>query len=344
MEDFVWRIENGLYSMHQSRCVWYKMMDGALEEWGFTCLPLEPCGYRRMTDEGTLDPCVHVDDFLYIATSDAATQRFLKEMGEWWQFVDLGKAKLCIGIAFIHDWEHCLIGLSQELLIDKIVSTFLSGSPFVPLYTPMDSELKLSCSPADKDLSPAELHCIKALLYHLLVGSMMYVAVGSYLDISYAISKLAQFLDCYHEVHFDTALWCAHYLVTTCVMKLWLGGESPVHLVGCNNSSYVDCLDTHHSSMGYCFSLGSGVILWNMKKQKMVSCSTTEAKYIAVGEATHESLWLRQQLLNRGSAMPAATVVFCDNNGALTLAHDLIHHSCNKHINIRSSSFHLRED
>jgi hypothetical protein len=59
-----------------------------------------------------------------------------------------------------------------------------------------------------------------------------------------------------------------------------------------------------------------------------------EVEYIAAGEATCESLWLRQQLLDRGRAMAAATVIFCDNNGALTLACDPIHHSRNKHIDV----------
>lgn len=118
-------------------------------------------------------------------------------------------------------------------------------------------------------------------------------------------------------------------------MKLWLGGTSPLRLVGFGDSSYADCPDTRRSSMGYCFSLGSGVISWNSKKQKTVSCSTTEAEYIAMGEATRESLWLRSQLAERGHPSDGATVIFCDNNGAMALSGNPVHHARNKHIDVR---------
>ncbi|KAJ3568085.1 hypothetical protein NP233_g5941 [Leucocoprinus birnbaumii] len=291
-EDFVWRIEKGLYGMHQSGRVWHKTLDSALAGWGLVHLPSEPCGYQRVLVEGVLDACVHIDDFLYVSSSKDATHRFLKEMGEKWQFVDLG------------------------LLIDKIGSLFLTDS-FVPVYTPMDPDIKLRWPDKDEVLLPQHQRSLKSLPYRSLVGSMMYVAVGSCPDIAYSVSKLAQYLDCYREEHYEAALRCTQYLVTMQDFKLWLGGSEDIHLIGFSDSSFAD------------------FISWNAKKQKTVTCSMTEAEYVAVAEVTRELLWLCQQLSDRGLPMPEATVIFCDNNAAMSLSKDPVHHSQNKHIDVR---------
>lgn len=333
-EDHVWLLKKGLYGMKQSGQVWNKTLNDALIGWEFERLGSEPCGYRCILTEGEVDTCVHVDDFLYTPSTTDALDHFLEEISSLWKFADLGEAKFCVGIAFTCNRSRHLIGLSQTGLINKIASTFLPDTSF-PIHTPMDPELKLHCPDTTEVLTEEETFHLCSLPYHSLVGSMMYVATGSRPDVAYLVSKLAQFLDCYQEVHWEVALRVASYLHTTCELKLWLSSSSPILISGFSDSSYADCPDIHRSSMGYCFSLGSGVVSWNSKKQKTVSCSTTEAEYIAVGEATWESLWLRTHLTEHGHPPDGATVIFCNNNGTMGLSKDPIQHAQNKHIDVR---------
>ncbi|KAF7776523.1 hypothetical protein Agabi119p4_4916 [Agaricus bisporus var. burnettii] len=330
-EDWVWELRKGLYGMKQSGRVWNKTLNEALEEWGFLRLQSEPCGFRRADEKGIVDACVHVDDFLYVPTTKGACQQFLEDIGSQWKFTDLGEAQYCVGISFTRDRQNRTIGISQESLISKIVTTFLTDT--TPTHTPMEHNLKLS-RPKEPPTHDEEIY-LKTLPYRSLIGSMMYVATGSRPDISYTITKLSQFLDCYREDHWLAALRCAKYLWTTKDLKLRLGGTKEPQLFGYSDSSYADCVDTRKSSMGYCFSLGSGAISWNSKKQKTVSSSTTEAEYIACGEATREAVWLKNQLKERGIDPDKAVTIFCDNNSAITLAKDPIQHARNKHIEVR---------
>ncbi len=163
----------------------------------------------------------------------------------------------------------------------------------------------------------------------------MYVAIGTRPDISFAVSKLAGFLDCHRSEHWKAAINVAKYLKGTRTLRLRLGGQQN-SLIGFTDSSYADCLDTLRSTMGYTFNLGGGAITWASRKQKVVVTSTTESEYIATSEALKEAIWLRQlfselELLEKEKPTP----LHCDNNGATCLVYDPAFHARVKHLDIR---------
>lgn len=163
-EDHVWLLKKGLYGMKQSGRVWNKTLNDALTGWRFDRLDSEPCGYRRLSVEGEIDACVHIDDFLYAPSTPGALDRFLEEISSLWKFADLGEAKFCVGIAFTRDRSERLVGLSQTALIDKIASTFLPDSSF-PIHTPMDPDLKLHRPEPSEVLSEEESSHLRSLPY-----------------------------------------------------------------------------------------------------------------------------------------------------------------------------------
>ena len=125
-------------------------------------------------------------------------------------------------------------------------------------------------------------------LQHFL--STLYVASGTRSDIMFVVSKLSHFLNCYHEVHWQVAIWVVHYLKGTQEMTLELGGSSLTPtLIGYCNSDYANDLsaEERESVVGYCFSLGSGVISWSSKRQKTIADSTCTAEYC---------IWMTQKL------------------------------------------------
>ena len=117
-------------------------------------------------------------------------------------------------------------------------------------------------------------------------------------------------------------------------LHLTLGGNNKIKLLGYTNSDWANCLDMHRSVGGYCYSLGSGLILWNAKKQKTVVACSCEAEYIAASESTKEAIWIHS-LNEIDFKQNEPMTINCDNNLAINLSEDPSLHSWVKHIDIK---------
>ncbi|TYK23235.1 Retrovirus-related Pol polyprotein from transposon TNT 1-94 [Cucumis melo var. makuwa] len=61
-------------------------------------------------------------------------------------------------------------------------------------------------------------------------------------------------------------------------------------LIGYSDSDWGGSIDDMRSTLGYCFSLSSGVFSWSSKKQKIVAQSTAEAEFIAATATANQAL------------------------------------------------------
>ena len=83
------------------------------------------------------------------------------------------------------------------------------------------------------------------------------------------------------------------------------------------------------------FMLGSNIISWNSRRQKVVSLSTTESEYYAITAAAMETKWLRSILTELGYPQWAPTILYGDNQGCLHLSKHPTNHQRTKHIDIK---------
>lgn len=199
----------------------------------------------------------------------------------------------------------------------------------------MDPGLKLRRADYKK-LSQEELDLITQLPYRSLVGCLLYLSIGTRPDVAYSVQQLSQFLDCYTYARWNAALRVVRYLSGTRNHKLHLGGNNPISLLGFADSDWANCLDTRRSVGGRAYTLGSGVISWQARKQKTIAASSCEAEYVAAFEACKEAIWLRT-LLNAIGHRPLKdpTMILCDNNAAINLSEDPLLRDRVKHISVK---------
>jgi len=112
-----------------------------------------------------------------------------------------------------------------------------------PVTTPMEASVSLSRSPTTPLTTQEELE-LKVIPYRHLIGRLMYLAVGTHPDISLAITKLSQFLDCYNFLHWSATKRVLHYLAGTRHLKLRLGGHVASDIVGFSDASFACCHDS----------------------------------------------------------------------------------------------------
>jgi hypothetical protein len=339
-EDWVMKLMKSIYGMKQASRVWNRTFDKAVKAWGFERLPSEWCIYRRQTPTGTTIFAVHVDDIISASTSPAENERFKASLKEKWDISDLGSVKFALGIAVARDLDAGTVSISQTALIDRVINQFNQTDAHTS-DVPMSPGLQLR-RPDKRIPTPPEIVAwAERTPYRSLVGSLMYIAVGTWPDIAYAVSRLASFLDCYRPDHWSAAIKVLCYLKGTHTLALKLGGSDTHHLVGFTDSDYANCPDTSCSIGGYCFSLGSGMISWSSRKQRTVADSSCYAEYIALHEASHEAIFLRE-LLNGVGLLPSdPTPIHCDNDAASILSEDHVWHPRVKHIRVKYH--HVRE-
>ncbi|XP_071037895.1 uncharacterized protein [Parasteatoda tepidariorum] len=127
--------------------------------------------------------------------------------------------------------------------------------------------------------------------YREAVGALMYLMMGTRLDLAYAISVLSRYkigiLECFSDADF--------------------GG----------------CTKTGRSTSGVLVLHAGGAISWLSQRQTMVAISTAEAEIVAANEATKELIWLKR-LFNGISSLKEVPTIFVDNSAAVRLAHRFI--------------------
>ena len=81
---------------------------------------------------------------------------------------------------------------------------------------------------------------------------------------------------------------------------------------------------------------GGSCVCWFSRTQKCVTLSTSEAEYVALGDAVKEVLFLRQvwRFMLPGKGMPCFPI-FEDNQGAVQLSQNPVSNSNSKHIDVR---------
>jgi hypothetical protein len=163
----------------------------------------------------------------------------------------------------------------------------------------------------------------------------MWLAVATRPDITYTVGCLSSFIDCYRPEHWEAAIRVLHYLKGTRTHTLTLGGTGLLMLTGYSDSDYTNCINTSRSIGGYCFALGSGMVSWSSKKQPMVAGSSCYAEYIALHDAAHKIVFLRQLLKGLHLLPSDATLLFCNNDTASCLTEDHVWHSHTKHIHVK---------
>ena len=286
-EGHVWELHCSLYWMCQSSQILNRALNASFLSWGFSCSECEWCVYTRRSDNGdTSIIAIHVDDMLATSSNKTEADRFRTELESTWQITALGEPKLVVGIALRLDRAKRTITLSQTALIDKIILAY-GQKDAKPASTPIihGSQLLKPDPLAQPDKRKHE--CLATLPYCSLIGSLMYVAWGSRPDISFAVSKLSRFLDCYREAHWQAAVCVVQYLKGTQEFALVLGRSSPSpSLIGYCDSDYANDpgVEGRRLVAGYCFTLGSEVVSWSSKKQRTIADLTCAMEYMATSD------------------------------------------------------------
>jgi hypothetical protein len=179
-----------------------------------------------------------------------------------------------------------------------------------------------------------------ALLYQQAIGSLQYCAVGTRMDISYAIGRLSQHLAEPVVRHWNAVLRVFRYLKGTLHYRLSFGLHGKLSIEGFMDADYAGSPD-RFSISAYVFTFNGAAIAWSSKRQRTISTSTVEAEYIALCTGAKQAVWLRGLFLELGQGKYLShdtgqpVRIYGDNQGALALVENPENHSRTKHIDVQ---------
>lgn len=171
-------------------------------------------------------------------------------------------------------------------------------------------------------------------LFLSLIGSLLYIMLGTRPDIAYAVTKLAQFSANPSQEHIDKAKYIFRYLLGTKNYALIYNGKEQEGLIGYTDSDYAEDPNHRRSVTGNVVMLAGCAVSWRSRTQKTVAQSSTEAEYMALAELAKQTMWIRHLLKELGINL-SATPVCSDNQGAIFDASNAIQEKRIKHIDVR---------
>jgi hypothetical protein len=323
----VWRLNKAIYGLKQSGRVWNLELNKSFVTHGYTRLLSDQCVYLKRDGTDITIIAVHVDDMTILASSSALMAEAEAELETMFNIKKLGEIRQLLGMEITRHSDGSIF-LSQTQYITKILERFQMHNSN-PVTTPMDSHVKLTKTP-DSENYPE----IKRV-YQNMVGSLMYAAISTRPDISFAVQTLSQFNLNPGPVHLTALKRVFRYLRGTASLGITYHVNQPTAIELFSDADWGNSTDDRRSITGYLSTYAGGVVTWNSKKQPTTALSSMEAEYMALASAVREALWLRSIIQELQFSLPSPTHISVDNQGTISFAENSGFHARSKHIDIR---------
>ena len=330
-EALVCRLRKAIYGLKQASRAWNLQLHGVLTGLGYTRTYADAGVYVKSQREGD-DPLfviVYVDDLTIMGRDLEAIKLLKSDLSTRFEMTDLGEITQYLGIRITRDRSLKRLEIDQSGYLTDVLERF-GMSNATSHNTPLPAGADEHLIKFDGQATASEIKHFQSL-----IGSLLYLQIGTRPDISFAVSRLAQYSANPSPQHLRLAVYVLSYLVGTVERRLVYDGADGDGLHGYSDSSLADQTDDRHSTSGYVFLLANGAISWSARKQKTVAQNTTEAEYMAMADAANQAAWYRSFLTELGYSVDDPIPLHGDNKGAIDLALNPVTGRRSKHIGIR---------
>ena len=327
-EDLVCKLNKSLYGLKQSGRNWCKLLHNFLIDQNFKQSLCDNCVYFKHENNLKTIIIVWVDDIIVCGSNLDCVNIIKDSLSARFKMKDFGMISWLLGIEFIVKPND--IEMNQSKYIEKMLSKFKLADCYakpIPCDLGID---KLGNNNNSQELADQSL-------YREIVGSLIYLMTTTRPEICYSVTRLSQYLSKPTLAHLNSAKYVLKYLKGTINHGLkFIKSNSSLNLIGFSDSDWGGSQD-RRSISGHCFRLStnSSMISWKSKKQSTVALSSCEAEYIALTHAIQEASFLRQLLADMQGTNKTSADIFVDNQGAINLAKNPVHHQRTKHIDIK---------
>jgi hypothetical protein len=251
-ESKVCRLHKAIYGLKQASRAWNLQFHGVLLELGFTRTYSDAGIYVYEHKDKSIGPIfiiLYVDDITMMGASLDVIKQLKIELAKRYEITDLGEIKSYLGMRITRDRSRRRIEIDQSDYLLGVLNRF-NMADANPHPTPLPAGAETFLIKFDENATALQIKH-----YQSLIGSLLYVQIGTRPDISFAVSRLAQYATNPSPDHLRLAQYVLAYLRGTVDMRVRYDGADGDGLHGYTDSSLGDQTDDCRSTSGYVFLL-----------------------------------------------------------------------------------------
>ena len=208
---------------------------------------------------------MYIDDALFMGSNRSYLRLKKAEFMKKWKSQELGEVNEYLGMQITRDWVKKTLKLDQIAYTDKVIKHFKLDNA------------KVACT-----LLPSRYNPLPNLTsstsnfhshYQSVIGSLLYIMLGTHPDIAQAVIKMLQFSSISLEDHLQKALYIVHYLFGTKILCIKYDGASTTGFMAYSDTDWASDHETHKSTSGYAIFLGEGIVSWLSRQQWKIMLS-----------------------------------------------------------------------
>ena len=278
-------LNKSLYGLKQVSRTWHARLTACLKRLGFEQCVTEVSVFRLIEDgRGTMRAVVHVDDIFTIKQKQRY-DRLSVDLNRMIPVKNPDELKWYGGCRYSRDRERGTLTISKHSFAEELVKKFRVTSIQSVL---LRVRVKLEEFDEDKET--------ESWPFRELVRDLMWLAILTRPDTSNAVRSVARYCSAPKAINWKAALSILAYMEGTSGFGITheRGTSEGVSSEVFADADYASKATDGRSASGGAITCGGACVCWFSRTQQCVTLSTSEAKYVALGDAMKDLLFLRQ--------------------------------------------------
>ena len=321
--DLVCKLQKSLYGLKQSPRAWFERFTKVIKGEEFSQGQSDHTLFIKRSPGGKITVLiVYVDDIIVTGNDEEEISRLKTVLSKEFEIKDLGTLRYFLGMEVARSSKGIFVS-QRKYTLDLLKETGMLGCK--PSNTPMD--------PFNKIGSKEDMVAVDKGRYQRLVGRLIYLS-HTRPDISFAVSMVSQFMNNPTEEHQEAVYRILRYLKMTPGKGLFFKRVASRDVEIFSDADWAGSLTDRRSTSGYCTYVWGNLVTWRSKKQSVVARSSAEAEVRAMAHGICEGIWLKRLLEELQLAPHGPMKLMCDNQAAISIAKNPVHHDRTKHVEI----------